>query len=477
MHKKIRTAVCIVAFLGMLGALAAVVAQETSPSGVELLGKVGGGNNGNNGGGNGGNNGGGNGGDNGNNGGGNGGDNGNNGGGGGNNGNNGGGNGGGGDNGNNGNNGGGNGGGDNGNSGNGGGGGGGTANIRGRGLRQHGAALRSIVKRYGLRSAPHSTNVSGHASAMEEARVHEAACAMFRYLHQMKEVRPNLRVDYVEWITEQSAEMLGIDPVTTKAMMLGFPHMHDHLDTIMGMREISCVTLPGGPQSEQTIVEEHGTHEHSTHTSAHFMIEDRSTPEELAFTVMQDGAVFTEYGVSHTKEMHLLIVRNDLRHFSHLHPELGSDGIWRVPYAAPAGGTYWLYADFVDQENAHHTIRFDRTNGGDPGATGYAPSAQRYRRSGAYDVHLETEAYDGGKLFTYTINDDNGKVPIIEPYLGAMAHGILISPNGDFIHTHPSPVGDHIVLHLPAHLEGYYRIFTQFQIEGELHTVEFDWIP
>ena len=102
---------------------------------------------------------------------------------------------------------------------------------------------------------------------------------------------------------------------------------------------------------------------------------------------------------------------------------------------------------------------------------------QRRKQVGDYVLILEEIPYSDGVLFTYHINDVQGHAPFIEPYLGAMGHGILISPEGDFIHTHPSPVGDHLTFHLPTTLTGIYRIYTQFQVEGKVLTVEFDWRP
>ena len=488
MHKKILTTCYIAIFLGMLGMFAYFITQDTPTAGVELLGKVGGGNSGNNGGGNGGNNGGG-GGNNGNNGGGNGGA-------GGDNGNNGGGNGGGtggGDGGNsgNGNNGGG---GDNGNNGggNGGGGGGGQTSIRSRGLAQHAAAMHVLLKRYGLHTNANysytyhheSVHPAAFASGEEKAawmeKVHEVTCRMYTYLKRQRENHANIKNGYIDWIAGQLADATGEDRVELRAALLGYPHEHgDHMSALLQtFGEAGCAG--GGSQraiEHGNTAEEHMLHGSVEESASRFTVLDASTDTEIAFQILEHGAAFADYGVSHTKEMHLLIVRDDLRHFAHVHPERDENGMWHIAWSAPYGGTYWMLADFADADLAHYTVRFDRNYGGDLGATGVSKDMRNRKETEKYSVVLETSPYSQGTLFTFHIDDADGKTPNLEPYLGALGHSILFSPKGDFIHTHPSPAGDHLIFHVADPQDDYYRIFTQFQIDGMLHQVEFDWMP
>jgi hypothetical protein len=61
-----------------------------------------------------------------------------------------------------------------------------------------------------------------------------------------------------------------------------------------------------------------------------------------------------------------------------------------------------------------------------------------------------------------------------EPYLGARGHSVIISPSAEFIHAHASDEGElpTFITTLPS---GFYRMFTQFQINGKVLTVDFDW--
>ena len=207
-------------------------------------------------------------------------------------------------------------------------------------------------------------------------------------------------------------------------------------------------------------------------------LEDRSSAAEIAFVIEEGESVFTDYGISHTKEMHLIVVREDLRFFRHLHPNRDADGVWRIPFTPPAGGTYWHYADFVDADENPHTIRFDRDVPGDAGEVELLKNFETLKEVEGYRVSFDASVKGGEVAFTYTIEDAQGSpVTALEDYLGAKGHSVLISPGGDFVHTHPSSEGSGPTVTFSTDLPtgDFYRIFTQFQIEGEVITVSFDW--
>lgn len=200
---------------------------------------------------------------------------------------------------------------------------------------------------------------------------------------------------------------------------------------------------------------------------------------ELAFTIFSGDNVFTDYGVSHTKKMHVIVVRDDLRHFSHVHPEMNDKGAWVVAYKAPAGGKYWVYADFVEENGSVHTIRFEQMY---PGIIGdrelTREPAVREKTVDGFTVSLMTGMDDHGASFTYGVKDAQGKPATLESYLGALGHSVLINPSGGYIHTHPDDSSHALIFTVPDDLKSdFYRVFTQFQVAGEVHTVSFDWEP
>ena len=221
-------------------------------------------------------------------------------------------------------------------------------------------------------------------------------------------------------------------------------------------------------------------HEQSSTVSEGFSIQDESEEHSLSFAVMDGDHVFNDYGVSHTKELHLIIVRDDLRHFSHLHPTRDAKGMWHVSFTPEAGGTYWFYADFVDQHQNVHVIRFSREYSGDRGPTGLVADAAMTKNVDGYTVSVSPQVSADGVTFLYDIRDAHGNVIQPEPYLGALGHSVLISPMGDYLHAHPfmeyvgykSTDPPQFFVH---GLRGEHRMFTQFQIKGKVLTVDFDW--
>ena len=203
--------------------------------------------------------------------------------------------------------------------------------------------------------------------------------------------------------------------------------------------------------------------------------EEKSRLEsEITFSIMDGNRTFNDYGISHTKEMHFIAVRDDLRYFQHLHPARDAQGIWHVVFKPDAGGNYWLYCDFVDGKQHSYTLRYDRKFGSDKGRYGIVKSFERVKTVDGYRIELQPAVAKQETSFTYRITDSHGNLVQVEPYLGARGHSIIISPSGEFIHAHASDEGS-LPVFVTSLSAGFYRIFTQFSIHGNVITAEFDW--
>lgn len=198
---------------------------------------------------------------------------------------------------------------------------------------------------------------------------------------------------------------------------------------------------------------------------------------DFAFSIHEGSSLFTDYGISHTREMHFIAVRDDLRDFQHLHPGRDSEGVWHANFQPEAGGTYWLYADFVDSADKTYTLRSEQKFPGESTEYGIAKDFEKVKTVDGYRVELQTEMKGKDVSFAYTITDATGKKVELEEYLGAKGHSVLISPSKDFIHTHPSDESDSLIFTTLLPPDPYYRVFTQFQINGKVLTVDFDWQP
>jgi hypothetical protein len=227
---------------------------------------------------------------------------------------------------------------------------------------------------------------------------------------------------------------------------------------------------------------DHGM-DHGSMQRSNLAVNDVSSNAEIAFAVVDGQRNLTQYTVTHTKEMHLIVVRDDLTHFSHLHPERDADGVWRVPFSASAGGTYWLFADFADASGKSHTLRFERDVPGAEGSVGFTPHPGNEKTVDEFTVDMSPVESADYVEFPYTVRDAAGNSAMLEEYLEEKGHSILLSKDGDFVHTHPQKeyVGyspsDSPVFIVPRNAlrDDFYRIFTQFQIDGRVITVDFDW--
>ena len=62
--------------------------------------------------------------------------------------------------------------------------------------------------------------------------------------------------------------------------------------------------------------------------------------------------------IVHDKIMHVVLVRDDLKHFEHVHPEAAGQGVFSVPFNFTASGTYRIWIDFTI-DGMQHIVDFD----------------------------------------------------------------------------------------------------------------------
>ena len=197
-----------------------------------------------------------------------------------------------------------------------------------------------------------------------------------------------------------------------------------------------------------------------------------------------------DFDTVHERQIHFMVVSADMRQFFHEHPVLGSDGKFTLGFTFPTGGEYHLFAD-VAPKGAGSQILMQplRVSGPVPTSTGasrFVPSL-----TDTVDGVKVALAADPAKLpvgralnITFTLNDAaaNSSITDLEPYLGAMAHLMLIHQDGvTFVHSHPdetdSANGHNGSITFLARFPkpGFYRGWLQFQRAGKVETATFTW--
>lgn len=221
-------------------------------------------------------------------------------------------------------------------------------------------------------------------------------------------------------------------------------------------------------------------------------------PIKVSYKIVNDkGEVLKDYTVTHEKIMHFIVVRKDLQYFQHLHPEFNqSTGEFSVSVNFPTDGPYRIFPDFTPTpENPQKltvTVNQD-LNVGD--LSKYVPQSvvadkEITKQVDGYNVNYTfPDQLKANTELNYTlIVEKPNDVVKLEPYLGAMGHGVILREgNLDFIHTHASGMSamdgmqkmDHEmgggVIDFSANFPepGVYRIFTQFQVKGKVMTSDY----
>ena len=203
-----------------------------------------------------------------------------------------------------------------------------------------------------------------------------------------------------------------------------------------------------------------------------------ATPVE--FRVLgPDGEAVTDYDVDHDVDLHLIAVRRDLSGFQHVHPELGADGVWRVPVALDPG-TWRLFADFTPT-----ALGENLTLGADLSVPGEYSPAPLPAESVTAEVDGFTVVLTGSlepgqeSELTLSISRDGRPVTDLEPYLGASGH-LVVLRDGDLAYLHAHPVdeaagesGPHVRFATTVPSAGAYRLFLDFQHGGVVRTAAF----
>ena len=232
---------------------------------------------------------------------------------------------------------------------------------------------------------------------------------------------------------------------------------------------------------------------------------DPATPQagkptnlSLIVTEQKIGEPIKDFDIIHDKLMHLIIVnREDLSHFAHIHPKLDKEtGIFHITHAFAKAGKYKLWVDAKPRgEGIQFLMAYVFNVEGQPV---HFPATLAHEQTRVKSVVAEGQSYQvtlnrqpeqlvAGRnvKMTFEIRDANGK-PInnLEPLMAAGGHCVIIDADcREFLHVHPAEEveGDvaswrggpsvSFLTNFPK--PGLYRAWGQFQHEGRLLTADF----
>jgi hypothetical protein len=233
----------------------------------------------------------------------------------------------------------------------------------------------------------------------------------------------------------------------------------------------------------------HGDHAgHGGGRGGMLMVEtEPAAPKAGAATTLKlmihdaEGTMVAAFETFHEKKVHLMIVRDGLDEFAHVHPDLDDSGNMKLTHTFPMAGLYRLYADYkpVKKEQALATAEV-RVAGAAPQAPKLEVSAPGKAKGDGLDAEIALDGTKAGSPVTisFRVLDPAGKpVTDLEPYLGAMGHLVLISADGkEYVHVHPlEKQASKDKVDFQAHIAkaGVYKGWGQFQRAGKVHVVPF----
>ena len=202
-----------------------------------------------------------------------------------------------------------------------------------------------------------------------------------------------------------------------------------------------------------------------------------------------------DFAITHTKPLHLILVKKNLDGYLHLHPTVNEDGLWSVETEFPSGGSWQIVADFQSLEGEDYNLgTFIKVTGEDPVFRLPKPVENLKVDDIALSVSGMVSPDEHGMLLITATR--NGAPLRLDQYLGANAHLVAVRKDGSYSHMHPHsmrsmdacssnqmPANDPYasddaskgVMHFmtEVHGAGLYRFYLQFMSSGKLYTVPF----
>lgn len=194
------------------------------------------------------------------------------------------------------------------------------------------------------------------------------------------------------------------------------------------------------------------------------------------------GKPVEKFETNHEKLMHLIIVRDDLTEFNHVHPVYKGKGEFEVEAEFATGGTYKLFADFIPTGGNQFTETSSVTVAGEKRAERpLTKDASLTKVENDLEASLSISSLKAGTeaLLTFTFQDVKTMKPItdLQPYLGAIGHVVILNEKlNRYLHVHP--VDDNVSgptagfsTNFPE--PGLYKIWGQFQRKDETFIINY----
>lgn len=194
-----------------------------------------------------------------------------------------------------------------------------------------------------------------------------------------------------------------------------------------------------------------------------------------------DGEPIEAFDLNHEKLLHLMVISKDLSYFNHIHPEHIGGGVFEIRNVFPAGGDYRLIADLKPAGgDAMTKMEWISIEGAEAELIPVTPDLEP-QTAGGTNVKLSIDKLgvkqESTLRFAMTDEQSGRLVTDLEPYLGAIGHVVVLSEDGErYVHVHAEEgqgAGPVAVFETQFPSSGLYKIWGQFQRQGEVFTVSY----
>lgn len=187
-----------------------------------------------------------------------------------------------------------------------------------------------------------------------------------------------------------------------------------------------------------------------------------------------------DFELVHERLMHIMIIRDDLQHFAHLHSEdvgfidLGQ-GVFTINHEFPEPGKYRVMVEFTEK-GITIAQPLDVAVAGDYKPVPLSADFSVGKRFDNYVLQMQREeriVAGKGTVLAFEISQNEIPVTDIDKFLGEKMH-LAIWQEGlrYFEHGHPLQ-GEGIRFHVTFPSPGIYKLYPQFQHKGNVITGEF----
>jgi hypothetical protein len=261
------------------------------------------------------------------------------------------------------------------------------------------------------------------------------------------------------------------------------------LMVLLAIALLGCSSSETAPDADHS---QHGASPHvghdAHHESAMLIVQTEPAapvagkPIRLKLMIHEaDGSMTREFDIVHEKLVHLIIVREGLDEFAHVHPDVDDQGNLAITHTFLKPGNYHLFADHKPKDKGAAVATAQIEVSGDPSP----PPALTVNAPGKVaadglvaQVELKNAKASESSEVRFRLTNESGQpLDDLQPYLGARGHLVIISADGkQYVHAHPTDAttaANEVVFmsHFPA--AGVYKGWAQFQESGQIRTVPF----